>query len=387
MASGVVPKPEFYQAVKRIMERHWVTRVGYTMPNPDFYPSAWLWDSCFHIAIWLALGEVERAGLELKSVLGHQTASGFVPHVGARGATVGAAEWWPVGEPSTITQPPLYGYAVGALQRAGWVDDECLTRAVAGIRFLLRTRRRQECDGLLVIVHPSESGAGASVRFDRANAATPRGVGKPHDRLELARAVQPGLGGGGVHSDRFEVASVSFNALTAWSASELAATSGDSELGAAAGELSVALDRRWDDELVSWTDAAVVGQFTGRVRTLDALLPMLVIGNGAHLTAATETLQDESAFKGRYGLTGVHRLERAFESKGYWRGAAWPQLSYLFWLIAQTRGLMDLSSLITGTAACAAEASRFSEYFDAETGQGLGAKPQSWACLPVAMTA
>ena len=53
-------------AARRVLEAHWDDERGYCVPNPAVYPHLWLWDSCFHAVAWAALGEVERAGRELR---------------------------------------------------------------------------------------------------------------------------------------------------------------------------------------------------------------------------------------------------------------------------------------------------------------------------------
>jgi glycogen debranching enzyme len=71
----------------------------------------------------------------------------------------------------------------------------------------------------------------------------------------------------------------------------------------------------------------------------------------------------------------------------YWRGAAWPNVSYLLWLAlrrwdrtAQARGLAlrTLHGVL---------ASGWAEYWNPETGEGLGARPQSWSGLVLPMVA
>jgi len=67
---------------------------------------------------------------------------------------------------SSITQPPMYGHAIAELAARGiTVDPELLERATAGLRFLL-DRRRRSPGGLVEIVHPWESGADDSPRWD-----------------------------------------------------------------------------------------------------------------------------------------------------------------------------------------------------------------------------
>src|ERR1041384_5046526 len=52
----------------------------YTIPAEDLYPHQWLWDSCF-IAIGQRHYDVERAKMEILSVLRGQWSNGMVPHM------------------------------------------------------------------------------------------------------------------------------------------------------------------------------------------------------------------------------------------------------------------------------------------------------------------
>ena len=82
------------------------------------------------------------------------------------GAAAASAQVENMGSASTITQPPIYALAVVELSRRGVeVPAEVVERAVAGLWFLLRDRRRSRA-GLIELVHPWESGCDHSPRWD-----------------------------------------------------------------------------------------------------------------------------------------------------------------------------------------------------------------------------
>src|SRR5215217_368067 len=154
--------------VRAVMAAHWreVGGFGFTVPNAAVYPWQWLWDSCFHAIIWADLGEGERAVRELESLLAHQDDDGFVPHVIHHGDPDHHADFWGRQGTSSITQPPMYGHAIAELwHRDIAVPNELVERAVLGLRFLLEQRARSD-DGLVTVVHPWESGADNSPRWD-----------------------------------------------------------------------------------------------------------------------------------------------------------------------------------------------------------------------------
>src|SRR5205814_4601976 len=88
----------------------------------DLYPHQWLWDSCF-IAVGLRHLDVERAKLEILSILRGQWSNGMVPHMiftpgpGYRQKRDIWRSWLSPFAPdgvltSGITQPPLLAEAI-----------------------------------------------------------------------------------------------------------------------------------------------------------------------------------------------------------------------------------------------------------------------------------
>ncbi|MEY2404909.1 MAG: hypothetical protein QOD38_2460 [Acidimicrobiaceae bacterium] len=337
--------------VRAVMEAHWQPE-GYTVPNAISYPFAWLWDSCFHAVIWAALGDDTRALAELAHVFRRQDErSGFVPHVDYQRDPEHLRAFWGQSEASTITQPPMYGHAIAELQRHGIpVPDEVIERAVLGVEFFLRDRRHRS--GLIAITHPWETGCDDSPRFDHWGA----------DDVERWYAVkgalvtEPEVGA-------FDCAPVSLSALVAWNGALLDV---DTD------ELVAALAVRWDTEARTWVDAGASEHTSGRARTLEALLPLLVIDQ----PGAIEQVGDVSAFGAPFGPRGVHRDEPSIDGRRYWRGPVWPQLAYLLWLA----GADVAEASVRG-----ASASGLAEYWDADDGTGLGAIPQSWSGLMLLM--
>lgn len=335
--------------MREVMDAHWQPE-GYTVPNAVTYPFRWMWDSCFHAVIWAALGEPERSIAELAHVLRAQDDRGFIPHIDYRRDPAHHAGFWGRPGSSTITQPPMYGHAIDVLRAHGAaVPDELVERAQRGIAFYLRERRHPS--GLVRVIHPWETGCDDSPRFDHWGA----GVSARWYDVKGSLVASAGAG--------FDCAPVSFTALVAWNGRAV---------GVDTSELVGALAQQWDGELATWVDAGASAATSGRVRTLEALLPLLLIDQ----PAALATITDPNAFGGRYGPAGVHRGEPAFDPRRYWRGPVWPQLAYLLWLA----GAPVAAATVRG-----AIASGLSEFWDPDDGTGLGATPQSWAGLALVM--
>jgi hypothetical protein len=367
---------------RKVMELHWVADHRYTQPNAETYPWMWLWDSCFHAVIYASLGD-ERALHEAASVFRWQGGDGMVPHMGyQRDPAYGLRAWGRYGA-SVITQPPMYGHALRVLDEAGFDVARLVEPATAGLRFLLR-RRRLDC-GLVGVVHPWETGADDSPRW---NACSPAPTGTPGWRMVKSNLVDSLVlndCGSAVANRGFLVAPASFNALVAFNARELAAVSGDRSLLNEAAELAETLDASYDGDESTWPDLAADGSVSSGVRTLDALLPVLVSDNAGHVRKAFDDLLDPAAFEARCGPCGVDRREASFSPTSYWRGSAWPQLTYLLWVAARARGEVVAEQRLLHAALEGLLGSGFAEHHHPFSGRGLGAIPHSWACLPLAM--
>jgi len=383
--------------VRATFEAHW-RPPGYTCPNASVYPWQWLWDSCFHAVVWAELGDAERSLAEMSTVFaGQDPDTGFVPHVGYHGDPAHLEAFW--GRPgfSSITQPPLYGWALCELALRGIVPPrQLVAKASAGLEFLLEHRART-AEGLVTLVHPWESGADDSPRWDGL-------LGGPWDRTrwrevkgELLGSVVRSSSGAPLANSALGVASTAFNALIAHDAIALAdlvdraglagraGVSGSARLRERALELIAALAGRWTATAATWVDAGPTSGSSGGIRTLEGLLPLLVEQDPARRAAVAASLSDPGAHGGgRYGPTGVARSEPSFAPGSYWRGPTWPQLDFLLWTSLRSdadpahRALAD--DLAVAVAA-GALGSGLAEYWDPDDGTGGGAAPQSWTAL------
>lgn len=350
---------------------------GFCVPHAGTYPFQWLWDSCFHAVVWAELGD-DRATAELASALANQTSSGFVPHLTYWGDPGHHADFWGRRLTSTITQPPMYGHAIAACVRHGVpVDRDVVQRAVAGLRFLLTRRARTE-SGLVAVVHPWETGCDDSLRWDDWLPGPFTAESWFVAKGELVRALCIDAGGA-VSSEVFAVGSAGFNALVAWNVEELATVGEGEDLVPLAEELVTALRRRWDEACLTWTDAP---DGSGRRRTLDALLPLIVDPR----PEAFDQLVDPAAFGAPFGPRGAHRDEPAYRPDRYWRGSAWPQLTYLLALAAERAGRQDIAAELARCLVRGAERSGVAEYWHPETGEGYGARPQTWTTLALVLS-
>lgn len=400
-----LPAPDDLDAAARsVLRDHWHVD-GYTVPNAVIYPHQWLWDSCFHAVIWAHLHSPDRALAELRNAFAHQGPDGFVPHLTYWQAPGIHEDLWGRARTSCITQPPMYGHAIAELVRRGThVPDDLTLAAADGLAHLLARRRT---GGLVPALHPWETGCDDSPRWDAwcpAPWSRPAWKAVKGDLVaSLAMDPDPVTAGrdgtGPVGNPAFHPGSVVLSALTAFNVAELRwATGPDATPGSAtldrrrradleadAAPLLPALELAWDDRARTWADTPGGGipgvAPSRRVRTLEALLPTLVVRDRDQVAAALASLVDPTAFGAAHGPTQVHRGERTYDPDTYWRGPAWPQLSYLLWLAASRRGAAEVADVVATTFVAGAVRSGMAEHWHPDTGSGQGAQPQSWTGL------
>lgn len=364
-----------------VLELCWQPAHGYCAPNLQVYPWQWLWDSCFHSVIWATLGD-ERADIELRSLFAYQTESGLLPHMGYQKDPAASEALWGTNGRSTITQPPMFGHAIRELAAAGFSIPETLIDSSArAFRFLADKRRGPH--GLIGIVHPWESGADNSPRWDPWQEGPFDRDRWMHRKLDMVATLEMDNTGSAIDNPQFNVFPSSFNALAAFNAAELAAVTGDPFLAGLAEELREGIDQLWNAEHSTWVDVDRDGAATSHAETIDALLPLLVTSDEAKFDLAAAKITDTNFFGAKYGPTAVAQSEPTFDPTGYWRGASWPHLSYLIWLALARRGRTDAEKQVMESLLASSVASSMSEYVQPFTGGGLGAQPQGWAGLAV----
>jgi hypothetical protein len=369
-------------ACRDVLERNWIASAGYTMPNGRKYPWMWLWDSCFHAIAWGRLGD-PRGVTELETLFSLQLPSGFVPHMGYLTKPEASLALWHVPGRSDITQPPMFGHALRELDARGFAVDHMYGAATGAINYFFEWRR-DPASGLIRVVHPWETGWDDSPRWDawrRGPFGALRWNVKKRDlvrSLELRDDVAWG-------NEAFDVGSAGFSALVAFNARELGELTADSSLLSRSGELARAIDEQWAGSRRTWRDICLAGPSDGStVRTLDALLGVLVCESQDHVDRAFEEIFDRRSFWRPHGPSGTAADERSYAPGTYWRGDAWPQMLYLVMLAAQRRGRPDEADRLADRLVLGCVGSAYSERWNPETGAGLGAIPQGWAALATA---
>ncbi|WP_240669867.1 amylo-alpha-1,6-glucosidase [Actinoplanes solisilvae] len=420
---------ELWNSAARVLESNWAG--DHMVPSHRLYPHQWSWDTAF-IAIGLAYVNPARAWRDLRSLFEAQWPDGRVPHIVFDPALAetdyfpGPAFWGvpaygtrPVHGSSGIVHPPLHAVAVWKVYR------RALTHGASGIhqartelewlyprlvaqQQYLSTRRDLGGAGLASIVHPWESGLDNSPAWDAAMANVPADMSlltthRRHDLDVVEAAHRPtdhdyaryvGLvlsyqaagysDTGLLDRHAFAVECPSFNAI--YGTAELA-------LAQIAGVLGHTTEATAHRERAQHITAAIVsrlwnprtGMFHARdvrtgtlspARCVSGFQPLLLPDLPAEqVTGVLAEMRSE-----RFGLPSpsYDRTAPDFDTLRYWRGPVWINMNWLL-----RRGL-----LVHGRRAEAQELRKAMvrlvhdnghyEYFDPDTGKGLGAPTFSW---------
>jgi hypothetical protein len=364
---------------RKVLTETWKESEGYCPPNPGVYPHRWLWDSCFHAIAWAELFD-DRAARELESCFEAQLGHGFVPHMRYSAPSINRG---PLATSSSFTQPPIYAHAARVIrERDGAVSPRLTAKIEAALDYLWANRRTE--DGLLYIVHPWESGSDDSPRWDSwLGRADWDSAAFPKFDHSLVADTLFDYQGAAVWSRRFVAAPAAFNAFAGHAAIELAALTGSVTWRRRAAEVGEVTDGElWDERQGMWVDKAIVGGGESvAIPTLDGLFGALVTSDEERANRALGQALDPGLFHAEFGLRFLPRTHPRYRPDQYWRGAAWPQLNYMLGQAARRWKNDDLYRRIADMSMRAALRSGFAEYWNPETGDGLGAIPQGWAAV------
>ncbi len=413
-----------------------------TSAAPRLYPHMWSWDAAF-VAVGLAPLSVERAVIELDTLLSAQWANGMIPHIvfadGVDGYFPGPDRWACGGlaanapanrRTSGITQPPVHAIAVQRiLDRA--VTRGRSTRAVAEAfldhrwgdlvrwhRWLAEARDPDQ-HGLLTLYHGWESGMDNSPRWDRAYANVIPGEVPPYQRADNSIITDPSQRPSDDEYDRYlwlleEMKSVRYDdsrlpSVMSFAIQDVFVSAIFSVACEVLANIGEDHKRPHSDvrDLYGWADrfrAGVAGtadRRTGAARDFDlrqqSWITTETVAQFAPLMCGGLEHEQERAllkvFEGprfcghpdlKFGLLpSTSPVSKDFRPREYWRGPVWPVLNWLFaWTFAR-RGWSERSLMLRREGLRQAGDGAFAEYYEPFTGEPLGSMQQSWTAAAV----
>lgn len=392
---------ELKASVRDLLVSNQVTSGGYryTRPAPSTYEHQWLWDSCFH-AVGYRWIDLDMARDELLSVASHQLESGpdagMIPHMIYW--TGGGQALWPYPDRSSITQPPLIGVMAWRVYARSRDRDllEALYPRLEAFHAWFDRRRDPDGDDLVCLIHPWESGCDASPRWDRALQLPGRfepAVGTATRTTLAARLPEYGhdpvaLGQAGL----FLVEPIDYNAIRAAdleALAEIAGTLGKPEEAAHWQSRARAVQHAVQTRLLEPASHELEGPQEIPILADNASQFVALFGGcatGEQARRLVDRLQQPDYWTA-YPVPTTPTGEPEFAPEQYWRGNTWIPVNYLVYLGLRRYGYTELATQLAERTFAMVQQAGFFEYFHPLTGQGLGAKPQSWTCLILDMMA
>lgn len=413
-----------------------------TSAAPRLYPHMWSWDAAF-VAVGLASLSVERAIVELDTLLSAQWANGMIPHIvfadGVDGYFPGPDRWAcsdlaaaaPAGRrTSGITQPPVHAIAVQRiLDRAR--DRGRTTRGHAEAfldrrwndlmrwhRWLAEARDPQR-RGRVTLYHGWESGMDNSPRWDVAYANVIASRVPEYERADNTVITDPSQRPSDGEYDRylwlieemkavryddarlpgamsFAVEDVFFSAILAVACDVLATIGEDHKRSNSDVRELHGWARRFRAGVIETADPR-----TGAARDYDLragawistdtvaqFAPLLCGGLDHERERALLKIFEGPRFCGhpdlKYPLIpSTSPVSREFRPREYWRGPVWPVMNWLFsWAFAR-RGWSQRSATLRREGLRQTADGSFAEYYEPFTGEPLGSMQQSWTAAAV----
>lgn len=394
----------------------------YTVPTHGLYPFQWNWDSAL-TAIGFSHIDMERAWVELETLMAHQWDDGLVPSIIFHEPNDGyfpGPEIWQTGRPTPttgITQPPVAGFALGVIHArladpGAWRDRlaALLPRIHAWHQWFYRCRDPKGT-GLVAIIHPWESGRDNSVDWDEGLSGVPTEGVTPFTRRDITHADPAhrptdeqylryiwlvehfrslGWDNSKLHdASPFRVVDPGFNAILIRSCeavAKLAATLGDhamqAEASAMAAKGRAALETLWHDRLgqyVCYNRAAAHLQDTPTIGGLLAAFANLPPTRAAALSRRIALL----ATRCGYLVPSHDPADAAFESLRYWRGPVWLIVNYMIAEGLSRAGETGMATKIRRDSLRLIEDSGFAEYYDPITAEPCGGGNFTWTAAMV----
>lgn len=414
-------------------------RGSYTQPAHGLYPHQWLWDSCF-IAIGLKHMDVERAKVEILSLLRGQWHNGMMPNIVFRDDPVYRTDrniwrsWLNPYAPNDvtttgITQPPMLAEAVVQVgskmawpERRGWYA--MVYPALLSYHEWLYRERDPHGEGLVLQVHPWETGLDNTppwmnemhehllpfwvrviekTRFDRVISLFRRDTKHVSadqrfstiDALALLD-IQRRLRRKAYDINRilnhslFAIEDLSFNCIFVRANTHLKHIADSlredlpDDLEERMKKTAKTLEQLWDPYSQQYYSRDFITHRQLKIPTVATLLP-LYAGSVTKERAAqlVKHLENEHTFGPAYPAPSVAVNSLWFHPKLYWQGPSWVNMNWLIIDGLKRYGFKDHAKALRETTLEMVGKSGCYEYFDPLTGEPAGAENFSWTAALV----
>ena len=416
------------EQAKNILHQNWLGTA--TKPAPRLYPHQWSWDSAF-IAMGYAHYDQAKAMQELRSLFRGQWSNGFLPHIVFRQREVkdyfpGPDYWQTERSPegpkphqaatSGIIQPPVHATAARHIYRhasdkkaAKHFLAELFPRLKAWHWYLYRDRDIDN-NGLIYIRHPWESGQDNSPMWDAVlqRIKVNRETLPPYRRVDLNE-----IDSSHRPSDRdydryvylmvqarenqyaethiqknfpFLIQDVLFNALLVKANRDLAAIAElidqDAQpFHAWADKTARGMNSRlWNGKKCIYQSYDRAAQQPIDISVAAGFSPLYAqIPTHAQAVQMLKTFYNSNfCGSGSWTVPSCSRQEAVFDPARYWRGPIWINLNWLLIQGFENYGFYHEAEQLRQNSLELPRRSGFYEYFNPDTGAGLGSADFSW---------
>ncbi|HEV2403167.1 MAG TPA: trehalase family glycosidase [Candidatus Saccharimonadales bacterium] len=407
----------------------------YTIPAEGLYPHQWLWDSCF-IAIGLRYLDVERAKIEILSLLRAQWSNGMIPHIiftpGIKQYRSHHGIWQSWVSPfapdnistSGITQPPLIaeaavriGEKLELVERRSWYR-QVFPSLLAYHQWLYRERDPHH-EGLALLIHPWETGLDNTppwmgelqghlmpwwirvlqkTRLEAVLSLTRRDTRyvsarqRPSNIEAMALYdTQRRLRRKAYDIDRildhslFAIEDLVFNSVLVRAneqlqhmATTLREAIPDDLLDSMSRTLK-SLEELWDPYTETYCSRDFVTHRLLKESSIATLMPLYAgTISEKHAKLLVQSLENEHIFGPAYPVPSVPLNSPWFDAQRYWQGPTWFNTNWLIVDGLLRYGFKDHADALVESSLELAQRTGFHEYYNPVTGDPLGAANFSW---------
>ena len=374
-------------------------RGSYTVPSSRLYPHQWAWDSGFAAVGWAQL-DMDRACLELETLLAGQWEDGRVPHIQFHTHSPDyfpGPESWGCETSSTISNPPVWTIAAERLFQLGAPPERVrswLGACERSHQFLGRERDPLDW-GVIATAHPWENGQDNSPAWDKPMEAIDPELAPVFQRVDTTKvedasqrptdsqykrymALVHQFTQNGFQLADFAVYDPFFTTLVILAEEALHRMSQTLGFPCQAQERAQRLraglrQHLWTPDLKRYRYYDTRGREYVDTYSSGSLAPVL-LGEGVDGFQAMKASL-ESDFQTNFALPTVAPSSSDFDPVCYWRGPTWINMNWFF--------ISVLGQPLRETTLDLVARSGFWEYFDPFTGKGLGTDRFTWTAALV----
>lgn len=409
-------------------------RGNYTQPAEKLYPHQWLWDSCF-IAIGLRHLDIERAKMELLSLLRGQWDNGMLPNIIFRDDPqyhFDRSTWRSSINPfapsdvatTGITQPPVFAEAVVQIgKKMEWPERRLWYRMVypALLKYheWLYKERDPHGEGLVLLVHPWETGLDNTppwmdemhehlmplwirvvekTHFDRVINLFRRDTKSVHrdERFSTVESLMLVSTQHRLQRKRYDINKIldhslfaiedlPFNSMLIRANTHLRDIAKSlkeelpEELDESMKKTEQAFEELWDMYSAQYYSRDFITHRLLKTPSIATLLPLYA----GHITKEraeklVRLLENEQSFGPAYPVPSVPLNSFWFNRKLYWQGPAWVNMNWMIIDGLERYGFKDYAEALRESTLEMVKKSGFYEYFDPIDGSAAGAANFSW---------